>query len=107
MRPEQLNRRITIQRQQSYEDEDGIAKETWQDKYYIWAGVNNLYGKEYWEAKRYEAENAVTFTVRFAACPDLKVSDRVLFDGRIYNINSIDNVLYKNEILKIKAVAVL
>ena len=70
--------------------------------------MNNLYGKEYWEAKQYSAENTVEFVMRYSACKDLSVNGYRLKQGdKLFNITLIDNVLYRNEILKIKAIEVI
>lgn len=73
----------------------------------IHAYVNNLSGKEYWEAAQTQSENTVVFTVRH--CRTLQdVNTReyfILWQGREYNITSLDNVQYKNETLKIRATA--
>ena len=50
-------------------------------------------------------ERTVEFVIRYSACRDLTEKDRILFRGNLYNISSIDNVMYRNEYLKIKAVA--
>lgn len=71
------------------------------------AYVNNLAGKEYWEAAQAQSENTVVFTMR--CCQALRgINTReysILWEGREYNIVSIDNVQYKNEIIKIRATA--
>lgn len=102
-----LNKRITIQRSIDGDDEHGISREQWIDLKNVWSAINNLHGKEYWEAKKYEAENTVEFIIRYLACKDLSVKDRIQYNGKLYNIISIDNVLYKNETLKIKAKEVI
>lgn len=107
MRVTRLNKRIIIQRKIEKENEaTGVTKEEWADLKTIWAGMNNLYGKEYWEAKQYKAEGTVEFTMRYSACSDLSVRDRIKYNGKIFNITFVDNVQYKNEMLKIKAIEV-
>lgn len=101
-----LNKRITIQRQ--VESKQGnFNTYGWQDYKNIWANVNNLFGREYWSAKEYNAENTVVFTIRWNACKDLSIKDRILFQGRLFNISSIDNIQYSNDDVKIKAMEVL
>ncbi|MEG1620838.1 MAG: phage head closure protein [Oscillospiraceae bacterium] len=101
-----MRHKIAIQRQSQKENEYGISSIIWADICSIWANVDNLYGKEYWNAKEYSAENALTFVIRYSACKDLQLSDRIKFGGKLYNILSIDNILYRNEVLKIKAIEV-
>lgn len=107
MRVSRLNHRVTIQRYAEYEDDHGISREGWVDLKTVWCSMNNLYGKEYWEAKQYSAENTIEFVIRYNACKDLSVKDRLKQGNKLFNITSIDNVLYKNEIFKIKALEVI
>lgn len=102
-----LNKRITIQRADKQEDVNGITKTGWYDLKTIWCSMNGLSGKEYWTAKSYNAENTVVFIIRYGSCKDLTVKDRIIYKGKAFNIVHVDNVLYKNETLKIKAVEVI
>lgn len=106
MNPGRLNHRVTIQRYREYEDERGISREGWVDLKTVWCSKNNLYGKEYWSAKEYNVENTVEFIIRYNACKDLSIKDRLKQGDKLFNIISIDNVMYKNEILKIKVMEV-
>ena len=80
--------------------------EEWQDYYTCHARVNGLNGSEFWAARAVQAQNTVTFTVRF--CGRLQKifpqGYRIVFQGRIYDIQAIDNFEYRNRDLKIKAV---
>lgn len=98
-----LNHKITIQRYTEYVDDNGISKEKWVDLCTVWCRMNNLYGKEYWDAKQYQAENTVEFTIRYSACKDLGVTDRIKYKDKLFNISAIDNIRYENEYVKIKA----
>ena len=98
-----LNHKISIQRYLEYEDEHGISREDWIDLCSVWCSMNNLYGKEYWEAKQYEAENTVEFVIRYSACKDLSVKDRIKHKDKIFNISAVDNIKYENDYIKIKA----
>lgn len=75
----------------------------------VWARVNNLYGKEFWSAKAVQSENTVTFSIRYSK--DLAELDtkryKIKFQNRYFDIKHMDNVLYKNVELKIKAVEVV
>lgn len=103
-----LRHRVTIQRYIEHEDEHYISTEGWIDFKTVWCSMNNLYGKEYWSAKEYNAENTVEFVMRYSACKDLSINGYRLKQGdKLFNITSIDNVQYKNEMLKIKAIEVI
>lgn len=89
-------------------EENGNHILNWADCYSCAAYVNNLSGKEYWEAAQVNAQAEVNFVVRH--CSEVAVMDtehyRILFRGRIYNISFIDNVQYKNKTVKIRAAVV-
>lgn len=107
LNPGKLNHRITIQKYIEYEDEHGISRKDWIDFKTVWCSMNNLYGKEYWTAKQYEAQNTVEFVIRYSACKDLSVKDRLKKGDKLFNITSVDNVMYKNEVFKVKALEVV
>lgn len=98
-----LRHKITIVRKAETTNTDGFNEITWPELKTISAKVNGLFGKEYWSAKEYNAENTVVFTIRYNSCPDLSVNDRILFKGKPFNITSIDNFKFLNTELRIKA----
>ena len=67
--------------------------------------MNNLSGKEYWEAAQLNAEKEVFFLIRY--CSEVKEIDtehfRIIFREQIYNITFIDNVKYQNKTIKLRA----
>ncbi len=107
LQSQDLTNRITILRKTSSPNEDGFEKDTWIEYKKVWAKANTLFGIEYWAAKEYSTEDTVVFTIRYNACPDLSINDQIMFKSRKFNINSVDNVLFKNEMLKVKAKEVI
>ncbi len=115
----ELRHKVTIQRYRKTRGEDLVMKMEYVDVKTVWAKVNNLFGKEYWTAKEYAAENTVEFTMRYSSVKNIPVNDepngpvreislkdRLVFRGAVYNITSIDNILYGNEYVKMKGIAV-
>lgn len=105
-----LRSRIVIQRCEEIEDANGVNKSVWKNYKTIWCQAVDKNLKtdwEKWTVEKYEAKNIIDFTIRYNSCPDLKVTDRILFRGVVYNIKNIDNIFYKNEMLKITALAVM
>lgn len=100
-----LNKRITIQKYVSVQDDEGFEEKKWIDIAKIWASVNNLWGKEFYAAKTVNLEKTVEFTIRYNK--DIENIDtkthRILFNNRNFNITFIDNIRYENKYLKIKA----
>lgn len=82
------------------------ADELWFDLLTCHAQVNGLSGSEYWAASAEQAQNSVDFIVRYAAvlanlAPQ---TTRILFHGNRYDVKSIDNFMYQNRSLKLRAV---
>lgn len=97
--------RIVIQKSRAGTDKVGNHVLFWEDYYACAAYVNNLSGKEYWEAAQVNAQTEVYFLIRY--CSEAAVMDtehyRILFRGQLYNITFLDNVKYRNKILKLRA----
>lgn len=97
--------RITIQKSTPGTDKSGNHVLTWMDYYTCSAYVNNLSGKEYWEAAQVNAQKDIYFLIRH--CSEISGMDtehyRILFRGQIYNISFLDNVKYQNKIVKLRA----
>ena len=97
--------RIIIQKSVAGNDKAGNHILSWVDYYTCHAYVNNLSGKEYWEAAQLNAEKEVFFLIRY--CSEVKEIDtehfRILFRGQVYNITFIDNVKYQNKTIKLRA----
>ena len=110
-----LRHRIEIQRIIKRREADKSIRTEYRTIKTVWAKVNGLYGREWWEARKYGAEGTVEFTIRYGAVylnykkyrwvKDLTVKDRILFRGTLYNIVSVDNTLFQDNFLKIKATA--
>lgn len=102
---ELMRERIMIQKSSTKTDKTGNHTLVWRDHYKCYSYVNNLSGKEYWEAKQVNAETELDFVIRY--CSEVSDLDtehfRILFRGTIYNITFVDNVQYKNKTVKIRA----
>ena len=100
-----LKKRITIQKNSLKKDENGNHILEWRDYYNCFAYVNNLSGSEYYEAARTNRQNDLYFVIRYSS--EVKKIDsehyRIVLDEEIYNITFVDNVLYKNETIKLRA----
>ena len=99
-----LDKRITIQKCTVTADTKRNQIPEWTDYYTCWAAVNGGSNREYWQAREQHEENIVNFKVRY--CNFLKSLNktdyRIVFDGRIYDITFIDNILFADSILNIK-----
>lgn len=80
--------------------------ENWTDLVTCFAQVNGLSGNEYWAASSEQAQNTVDFTVRYSVDLSCLVPQytRILFRGNRYDVQSIDNFMYLNRSIKLRAV---
>ena len=101
----QWKERITIQKSTLGTDKAGNQVLSWEDYFTCFAYVNNLSGKEYWEAAQVNAQKEIFFLLRY--CSETAGMDtehyRILFRKQFYNITFLDNVKYQNKILKLRA----
>lgn len=101
MNPGDLKHRITFQQLTTVANANGFGEESWADWKTVWAKVENLSAREYWAAKAMQAENTLKFTVRYLS--GVLPSMRIIFAGKPYNIETIDDVQLSHTYLEIKA----
>ena len=106
MNASMLKNKITIQKKTAVPDNIGRISEVWSDFMVVHAYANRLSGQELIVAAANGQQDAVTFSVRYCrALADLNSNDfRIVFMGRIFNILTVDNVMFLNKELKIRAV---
>ena len=82
------------------------TEEQWSDLLTCQAQVNGLSGNEYWAASWEQAQNTVDFVVRYTSTLASLVpqTTRILFRDQRYDVKSIDNFMYQNRSLKLRAV---
>lgn len=97
-----LNVRITLKRHVVTVDAIGNHKNGWEDYYSCAATVGGEYGQEKEAAAQTVDHGDITFTVRSCALADAVKSDefRILFNGDLYDIFSIDHMNYKHKSIK-------
>lgn len=98
--------RIVIEKLTQGYDELRNPIEEWMTYKRIYTYMNGLSGKEYWEAATLNAENTVDFVCRWKKFFDEidTKNYRLVWKGKIFDIKTIDNVRFQNEIVKIRAV---
>lgn len=99
-----LNVKITFQKNSVVADDIGNRRNIWEDYYTCHATVSGEGGQEKAAAGLTVAESDIAFTVRFCkqaaeATPD---GFRILFDGEVYNIVSVDHMNYRKKALKFR-----
>lgn len=93
-----LRHQITIQTMDVHE--------SWSNLVTCQAQVNGLSGSEYWAASAEQAQNTVEFVIRYVPLLSSLIpqTTRIIFRGNTYDVQSIDNFMYQNRSLKLKAV---
>ncbi len=101
----EMREKINIQKLELVVDDTGNHKNKWTDYFKCHAYVNNLSGREYYQAAQVNAQDEIYFVVRY--CSELKDIDcehyRIVFRNQQYNITFVDNVMYKNQTIKLRA----
>ena len=106
MNASMLKNKITIQKKNAVADDIGKISEVWADFMVVHAYANRLSGQELIVAAANGQQDTVNFSVRYCrALSELNSNDfRIVFMGRIFNILTVDNVMFLNKELKIRAV---
>ncbi len=100
-----LDRRITIQRATITYNEFNEAIETFGDYATVWAMRQDATAGESYRAQEVGAQITTRFTIRWSAhMRDVNPADRILFDGRSYNITA-TREMGRNRWIEIDAVA--
>lgn len=92
---QELNRKITFRKVTLTQNPStGEMIETWTDYLSVFAKVEPLVGREYLAAAAIQAEDTIKFTMRFR--DDVSPAMRIAFDGKTFNIQSIQNIRSAN-----------
>lgn len=92
---------FVVQEKTTQQDDNGIEREVWVQKYKLFADGGNLYGKEYMAAKQMDNDKTIKFIIKYG--PQIDEKMRIVFNEKIFDIENIDNIRYKNELLEIRA----
>lgn len=87
------NRRITLQRSVTSTNALGEAVDTWFDIATVWAQRQDATGAERVRADQEQAQTTKFFTILWSAqWSDLTPKDRLIYEGRAYNIRAISEI---------------
>ena len=89
MRAGRMRHRVVIQQQTTTQDSLGQPANTWNDLDTVFAAVEPLSGKEFFDAQQVNAETTTRFRLRYRS--DVTHDMRISFRDRNYNIHSIIN----------------
>lgn len=87
MESARLDRKITLQRYTWTQDEYGAPVQAWTDIATVWAAKRDVSDGERVAAAEVSASITTRFQIRFdSSWSSLNPKDRVVFDGRVYDI---------------------
>lgn len=103
-----LNQKIIIQKWSTVISPNGFQETKWVDWKTVFASKNNLSGKEYYAAKTINEEKTLKFEMQYSKeLEEINSTEyRIFHNNKPYDITFIDNYMYKNEWLVIKALEV-
>ena len=96
-----MDRRITLQRKSSSQDSFGEAIDTWADISTVWAEVVPVSGNERFVSQQVIAEADTLFKIRYMS--GLTPLDRVVYDGRTYDVKGVIEIGRRREGMQISA----
>ncbi|MBQ2617571.1 MAG: phage head closure protein [Synergistaceae bacterium] len=102
-----MNVRIMFQKHYTETDEIGNHINSWKNCYACWATVksSSRVSQETEEAAQTIEQSKVEFTVRYCVkTAEINSTEyRIIFDGRIYDIDSVDIMAFRRKSLKFTA----
>jgi len=87
MRSGELRHRVTIQAKSITQNGFGEPVETWSDVATVWASVQPLAGREYFQAQQIKAD--ITLRIRMRYRSGIQPAMRLLFESRVFEIQAV------------------
>ena len=84
-----LNRRVNIQRPSTTRDEFGQPTQDWTDVFKTWAGIRAATSREVFAASGFTSEVSHVVTLRYRPRTPILSSYRVLYEGRVFEIQAV------------------
>lgn len=101
-----LCRRVVFQRRDTALDSYGQQATSWSDAFTAWASIEPLSARELFAAQGGQSEVTHRITVRYRAelaHPAVVAAMRIVYKGRIFNIQGATNVDERNRAIEILA----
>ena len=99
MRAGKLRHKITIQDYTESQNSYGEVTKTWSDYATVWASIEPVRGREFWDSKQINAEITAKITIRYLAGVTPKM--RIKYGARIFEIISVINPEERNKDLQL------
>lgn len=98
---QELNTRVELQRSVTVENDFGEVTTTWETYATAYAKVEPLVGREYFAAAAHWDHVPVKVTLRWL--PDVSPRHRLVIDGEFYDLDSVQNIKFRNRELLLYA----
>ena len=99
MRAGQLRHKVIIQENTPSRDDYGAEAESWSNFATVWAAIEPIRGREFWESQQINAEVTARITIRYLSGVTPKM--RVKYGTRIFDIISVINPEERNRDLQL------
>lgn len=101
MNPGKLNKRVTLLRYEDAAADNGLTEQKLVPaiKNKIWAAVEPVNGREYYEEMKYKNDDTVKFTIRYRA--GIENYMLVLYGDKLFKIESVVDPAEKHELLEL------
>ena len=99
-----LRQRVTLLRPETAVNERGRRETTWTEAATVYAAKQDVSGREFYQAHAYNAEDIVTFTIRWRT--DVNDRWRLRHHGTDYGILEVNHLGYMTDYLRLKCRAV-
>lgn len=100
MNPGKMNKRVEIMELAQISDGGGGYEDALVPVKKVWANINPVSGREYWQAQQAQAQISHKVTIRYLQ--DLNRSHVLSFNGKKYDIQYVINVNEENRFLEIQ-----
>lgn len=99
-----LNVKITVEKNEVTVDEIGNRRNAWNEYYSCFATVGGEGGRETSVAGITVDDSDISFSIRYCKAASFinNTEYRIMFNGEIYNILSVDHMNYKKKSLKLR-----
>lgn len=92
---------ITFQEMEERKNSFGEMTKVWVDKFSTRAGIYPLSGKEFFVADKENSEISHKINIRYR--PDINQKMRIVYNNRVFNIESVINFQERNILMQIMA----
>lgn len=97
----ELQKRITFQKPLKTDDGNFGSIITWQDVATVWAKIEPLSGREFFESQQIQKE--ITHKITIRSRKDINETMRIKYEERYFNIEAILDLEEKGKIMEIMA----